>query len=191
LESAQPSLLPVTCGYFYNIVRQLLAKARKQTMRYLLLDCEGRLFDKLVDNISHHSLSDLLVEMMQLNFPAFQFKMNSDDLDETNASDKDTKPEISPEQKVMVARLRQKKDMVIGRLLNGLTHSNRCNIEVSLNSSTVLVELIEIEKTFEFFFLDNCRYIRQIIELAIDPSNEFNQKYLLHILVQVVKNLKP
>jgi hypothetical protein len=63
--------MPVTCGYFYNIVRQLLAKARKQTMKYLLLDCKGRLFDKLVDNINHHSLSELLVELMQLNFPAF------------------------------------------------------------------------------------------------------------------------
>ena len=37
------------------------------------------IFDKLVDNISYHSISDLLVEMMQLNFPAFQFKMNSED----------------------------------------------------------------------------------------------------------------
>jgi len=83
-------------------------------MRYILLDCEGRLFDRLVDNISHHSLSDLLVEMMQLNFPAFQFKMNSEDLDETQASDKDQKQEISPEQKAMISRLQQKKDMVIG-----------------------------------------------------------------------------
>lgn len=40
-------------------------------MKYLLLDCKGRLFDKLVDNINHHSLSELLVELMQLNFPAF------------------------------------------------------------------------------------------------------------------------
>jgi hypothetical protein len=72
----------VTCGYFFNIVRQLLAKARKQTMRYLLLDCEGIIFDRLVENIGHHSLSDLLVEMMQLNFPAFSFKLNNNEDDE-------------------------------------------------------------------------------------------------------------
>ena len=64
LQGNKPQLLPVTCGYFFNIVRQLLAKARKQTMRYLLLDCEGIIFDRLVENVGHHSLSDLLVEMM-------------------------------------------------------------------------------------------------------------------------------
>ena len=75
-------------------------------MRYLLLDCEGRLYDRLVDNISQNSLSDLLVEMMQLNLPTFQFRLNNDDLDETQASDKDVKPELSEEQKIMVERLR-------------------------------------------------------------------------------------
>lgn len=81
--------------------------------------------------------------------------------------------------------------MVISRLISGLSHLNRGNMEVSLNSSAVLIELIEIEKTFELFFANNCSYIRRIIELAIDPSNEFNQKFLLHILVQLCKNLKP
>lgn len=67
-------------------------------MRYLLLDCEGHLYDKLVDNISQHSLSDLLVEMMQLNLPAFAFRLNNDDLDETQASEKDqVKPEYTDE----------------------------------------------------------------------------------------------
>lgn len=91
----------------------------------------------------------------------------------------------------MMAVLKQKKEMVIGKLLNGLTHSNRGNVEVSLNSSTVLIELIEIEKTFELFFANNCVHIKRIVELAIDPSNAFNQKYLLHVLVMICKNLKP
>jgi hypothetical protein len=55
----------------------------------------------------------------------------------------------------------------------------------------VLIELIEIEKTFELFFANDSAFIRKIVELAIDPSNSFNQKYLLNILVQVCKNLKP
>lgn len=80
---------------------------------------------------------------------------------------------------------------MISRLINGLSHSNKGNIEVSLNSSSVLVELIEIEKTFELFFANDSRFIRRIVELAIDPSNDFNQKYLLHILLIVCKNLKP
>jgi hypothetical protein len=130
--------------------------------------------------------------MMQLNLPAFAFRLNNDDLDETQASEKDqVKPEYTDEQKLMVERLRVKKDMVINRLINGLSHSNRGNIEVSLNSCTVLIELIEIEKSFELFFQDDCRFIRRLIELATDPSNEFNQKYLLQILLQLCKCLKP
>jgi len=43
--SEKPVLLPVSCGYFFNIVRQLLNKARKQVLRYILLDAEGKIFD--------------------------------------------------------------------------------------------------------------------------------------------------
>lgn len=82
-----------------------------------------------------------------------------------------------------MAILKSKKEMVIGKLLKGLSHSNRGNVEVSLNSATVLIELVEIEKTFELFFANDCVHIRKLIELAIDPSNNFNQKYLLNVLV--------
>jgi len=51
---------------------------------------------------------------------------------------------------------------------------NRCNDDVSLNSCIVLLELVELEKSFELLFANDCIYIRQIVELAIDPSNEFN-----------------
>ena len=98
---------------------------------------------------------------------------------------------MTEEQRNMVDTLQAKKRMVIKQLISGLSHSNRSNTEVSLNSCTVLIELIEIEKTFELFFANDSAFVRRIIELAIDPSNAFNQKYLLNILVQVCKNLKP
>jgi len=69
--SQKPTLLPVSCGYFFNIIRQLLNKQRKQVLRYILLDAEGNIFNKLVDNIEYHSLTDLLVELMQISFPVF------------------------------------------------------------------------------------------------------------------------
>jgi HEPN domain-containing protein len=35
-------------------------------VRYLLFTTKGEIFDKLVDYIGYHSLTDLLVELMQL-----------------------------------------------------------------------------------------------------------------------------
>ena len=67
----KPQLLPVSCGYFFNIVRQLLTKQRKQVLRFILLDAEGKIFDQLMENIEYHSLTDLLVELMQISFPVF------------------------------------------------------------------------------------------------------------------------
>ncbi len=52
----------------------------------------------------------------------------------------------------MMAVLQEKKEMVIRQLVDLLDHRNRHDIEIALNSSVVLVELIEIEKTFELFF---------------------------------------
>lgn len=40
--------------------------------------------------------------------------------------------------------------------------------------------------------MDNdAELIGQIMELAVDPSNSFNQKYLLQILIVICKQLKP
>jgi hypothetical protein len=64
-------------------------------------------------------------------------------------------------------------------------------MEASLNAAAVLNELVEIEKTFEIFWLDNAALVEQIIDLAIDPSNQFNQKYLLSVLIGITKQLKP
>ena len=88
MKECGPYYLSVSVGYFFNIVRQLLLKQRKQLGRYILLDCEGRLFDSLLQHINHHSFSDLLLELMQLNV-AFQpvnkasFGRSSDDESET------------------------------------------------------------------------------------------------------------
>lgn len=60
-----------------------------------------------------------------------------------------------------------------------------------MNSSTVLIELIEIEKTFELFFSNEGKIVSEIIDLAVDPANSFNHKYLLKVLITICKQLKP
>lgn len=62
-----PELLPVSCGYFKNILLKILLKQRKQVIKYLLLDTQGRTFDQLLKYIRYHSLADLLMELMQLS----------------------------------------------------------------------------------------------------------------------------
>jgi len=80
-----PELLPVSCGYFFSIVRNLLLKQRKSTLRYLLLHTKGEAFDKLVGYIGYNSLADLLIEMMQINVvfePPTQIKAQNGSFDE-------------------------------------------------------------------------------------------------------------
>tara|TARA_B110000285_G_scaffold225451_1_gene283723 strand:- start:1592 stop:1750 length:159 start_codon:yes stop_codon:yes gene_type:complete len=52
-------------------------------------------------------------------------------------------------------------------------------MESSLNAKSVLIDLIETEKTYELFLENNCEKIAKLFELALDPSNSFNQQYLL------------
>ena len=67
IDEDLPELLPVSCGYFNALVNQLLLKQRKMILKYVLLDTNGRTFDRLLKYIRYHSLSDLLVELMQVN----------------------------------------------------------------------------------------------------------------------------
>ena len=60
-------LLPILCGYFNKIMTSLLNKSKVQFMEYVLKENKGQLFDKLVDNIESHSLSQLLVELLQMS----------------------------------------------------------------------------------------------------------------------------
>ena len=86
--------------------------------------------------------------------------------------------------------LQEKKLMVIGSLIDVLGHRNRDDIEDSLNATQILIEMVELEKTFEIFMMDGAEKVGTIIELAVDCSNQHNQQYLLQILVAICKQLK-
>lgn len=83
--------------------------------------------------------------------------------------------------------LAEKKSMVINELISKLGHKNRDDIESSLNAKSVIIDLIETEKTFDLFLENDCEMVNKLFELAIDPSNAFNQQYLLQILMTVCK----
>jgi len=48
-------------------------------------------------------------------------------------------------------------------------------MEAALNASSVLIELVESEKTLEIFMEDDGKLIGEIIDLAVDQSNSHNQ----------------
>lgn len=79
----------------------------------------------------------------------------------------------------MKTLLETKKIMVVKKLIKTLSHKNRDDQEASLNARSVLIDLIETEKTFEIFMQNNADLVNQMVELAADPSNQFNQQYLL------------
>ena len=67
----------------------------------MLIDTDGEIFDKLLSYISYHSLSDLLIELMQVNIlyqPDSMLSRINDDGDEEDRQ-KPATPEMTPEQK--------------------------------------------------------------------------------------------
>lgn len=72
-----------------------------------------------------------------------------------------------------------------------MSHKNLKDIEASLNACSVLIELIETEKTFQIFLSKNGELTRLLLSLAVDPSNSFNQQYLLQVLLALSKQLRP
>ena len=80
--------------------------------------------------------------------------------------------------------------MVVDGLLASLSHHNRNNLEDSLNATTILIELVEVERTFELFMLNKAEKVGTIIELATDCSNSFNQHHLLQIIQAISNQLK-
>lgn len=171
-------------------------------LKYLLLDTQGRTFDQLLKYIRYHSLADLLMELMQLSV-VYQHAASAvgaasqvfeesnkdgsdgdktgengegaaaDGKDEDNILKKQA-PNMSGEQAQMYRILQRKKVMVVDGLLSTLSYKNRSNLDDSINATEILIELVEIEKTFDIFMMNKADKVGTIMELAVDCSNSFN-----------------
>lgn len=71
----------------------------------------------------------------------------------------------------MKTLLEEKKILVVSELISTLSHKNRDDQEASLNARSVLIDLIETEKTFEIFMKNEAQLVSKMVELAADPSN--------------------
>lgn len=131
-------------------------------------------------------MTDLLVELMQINFPVFSMKKDSmDSSDELNSPTlcKEDGMQLTEEQIRMVKVLKTKKTAVVTQLVSMLDHRAKKDTESALNTSSVLIELVEIEKTFELFFANDALLLSKVLQLALDPSNKFHQPYVLQLLL--------
>lgn len=103
-------------------------KQRKMMVRYILFQTKGEIFDKLVNYIHYHSLSDLLVELMQIKIPNDEKKEgpdgtevkksslqddDDDDGDSEDSSSKSLKGEVLDENSEMSRILSKKKSIVV------------------------------------------------------------------------------
>jgi hypothetical protein len=82
----------------------LLVKKRKEVLKYLLISCGGIIFDRLVHYTHYHSLSNLLMELMQVSVVYQSSSQNITNKNESDGSkkasddDEDSKEAISDDE---------------------------------------------------------------------------------------------
>ena len=81
------------------------------------------IFDKLAKYIHYHSLSDLLIELMQVNIMYQpESAVSQEDEDETKEEEKKVEPpKMSEEQAQMLKVIKEKKSMVVRELVTSLS----------------------------------------------------------------------
>lgn len=66
INTPKDEMLSVLCGYFFKIISSILVKENQKFLEYLLLRREGAIFNGLMRHINHHSLSQLVLELLQI-----------------------------------------------------------------------------------------------------------------------------
>lgn len=196
LAQEPEELLPILCGYFNKVVTSLLSKIKQKMLIYLLVERKGFVFDMLMRHLEHHSLAQLMIELMQLKIvPANQvvrdrFSSDFDKEDKTEDGEqseeeknRETLDKMTPQERLMHDTLTEKKQMVVRTLLERLSSKNR-DFELCLNAYTVLHDMADMETTFGK--LVERENMQLLIKAATDTRN-VNQGYALNILTTLIK----
>ena len=69
IDPEEEEVEPILYGYFNKIVQAMLGKIKPKLLYYLLVKREGQVFPRLLRLMQHHSLAQLLVELMQVELP--------------------------------------------------------------------------------------------------------------------------
>lgn len=110
-------------------------------MYYILVETEGKVYNKLLNHIQHHSLAQLLIELLQIKIGNSNSKQSADwDKDDKSEEEKHTEEpaeELPPLDAKMASVLKSKKQEVITTLLTKLSGQSS-DLEECLNAHTVL-----------------------------------------------------
>ena len=180
----------ILCGYFNKIVQALLNKIKIKMLHYMLIKRKGDIFTKLLNVLQHHSLAQLIVELMQVKIPS-QEKMSGDKESDGDEAESPVKAaeELQPENMTTEQQMRQilneKRQEVISTLIERLGPKST-DFESVLNAQTVLSELSDSKKIYKRII--GTRNIQTLVNHACDISNR-NQAYALNVLANILKQL--
>lgn len=80
--NSNEELFPILCGYFTKVVLSLLQKQKSKLLHYILIHKEGEIYNKLLNHLHHHSIAQLMVELIQVkiitNRPKENFSLDWD-----------------------------------------------------------------------------------------------------------------
>ena len=115
--------LPILCGYFNKIMQQLLIKQKNNTLEYLLVEQNGKIFHGLLKHLQHHSLALLLISLLEIQIQPNQDKKDKARVawEASEGSDIDNEEtaegELTAEQKHMQSVLKEKGTYVVNFLI--------------------------------------------------------------------------
>lgn len=96
----QEELEPTSCGYFNKVMQAVVTKSKAKVLTYLLLHRKGDIFNLLLDNLQHHSLGQLMVELMQIKITGSQTgsERNRASSDYDNKTDDEEDKPVTPQE---------------------------------------------------------------------------------------------
>jgi hypothetical protein len=195
----EQEMQPILCGYFNKIVQALLGKIKQKMLHYLLIHRKGDVFLKLTRFLHHHSLSQLLVELLLIKIvsakaqggPQSSFRDRfSSDTDERDNEESEEKKALDPtdgmteQERQMYDVLCERKQEVITFLLSKLSSKNT-DLEETMNAHSVLLELADNEQTYGK--LVEKENLTQLIKNACDLDNRVSQAYALNVMIFIIR----
>jgi hypothetical protein len=190
MQTEPEDMLSVLCGYFQKIVSSILNKENSKLLEYLLLRRDGIIFDGLMRHISHHSLAQLVIELLQVQIKPDDSKnkkinmYNSDGSDNDNDNDDQEEAVLTPDQLKMQDIINNKGKLIVGALMDQLSRRNKDNLEIALNAYSILMEFCENDHCFNLLTQEDL--LTRLISICCQGNCNNFLRYSDHLLTTIV-----
>jgi hypothetical protein len=170
IQTPQDKMLSVLCGYFNKILVFILTKENSKFLEYLLLRRNGVIFDGLMSHIEHHSLAQLVIELLQVQIKPEDSRSkkitmyNSDGSDNEQDNEDQEEATLTADQVKMKEILAKKGNQVILYLLDQLSIKNNDDTEVALNAHSILMDFCENDHCFNLLTTEEA--MKRLIQIV-------------------------